>query len=272
MDIQKIEKYITTLKFGKSGRSFKSDYERKTGKKCEFMWSHSLVNNEGMVLGYNKPHLFGKGALIINQKKQKRYKKLLEMLIEYTKNILPNFIWTTVQISKNVETPIHRDSWNKGMSLAISIGEFTGGRIIQYHEDKTFDKYIETHYKPAFQDGSKYHSTEPFVLKEGGYRICFIFFNHSSFKYNTVRGDKYPPFQDICLSALNGKRHVIDLTDKPKINKEEFEKLFERVEELKTKHNLEYEQIDVYCAKYSHEMKFRKKYNRRINVFNGLTP
>tara|TARA_R110002012_G_scaffold322066_1_gene554469 strand:- start:22064 stop:22642 length:579 start_codon:yes stop_codon:yes gene_type:complete len=110
---------------------------------------------------------------LTNCAKNKRFSKLLEVCDIAVKKFDPNFQYTTIQINKNVKCAPHTDRNNAGVSVAISLGDFTGGGIIQYNTDGS-EEFIDTKNCFKYQDGNIKHTTAPFE----GERYALIFFYH----------------------------------------------------------------------------------------------
>ena len=102
-------------------------------------------------------------------KYNERFKNLLDSLDSTINHLLPDFDYTTYQISKNVMCSPHIDKLNVGPSYTISLGDFTGGGL--YIENILYN----SHNKFLYFDGTKGHWTEPFV----GDRYCIILFTHT---------------------------------------------------------------------------------------------
>ena len=49
-----------------------------------------------------------------------------------------NFVWTSVQVNKGFACARHRDSGNAGPSLLYALGDFVGGNLLVWPEDKGF--------------------------------------------------------------------------------------------------------------------------------------
>lgn len=121
----------------------------------------------GKARQYNRKYL-------VDCARNKRYSKLLTKLRTAIKLFNPDFKYTSIQINKNVKCKTHRDKNNVGASVALSLGDFTGGGIIQYNLDGT-EKFIDTHNCFKYQDGDIPHTTAEFT----GERYALIFYYHS---------------------------------------------------------------------------------------------
>lgn len=102
-----------------------------------------------------------------------KYKKIHLLLDQIIKKFNPNFKYTTIQINRNVKCPKHRDRNNVGASVALGLGNYTGGGINQYEKDGSIT-YLENNGKLVYQDGSLEHQTADWV----GERYAIIFFYH----------------------------------------------------------------------------------------------
>lgn len=131
--------------------------------------------------------------IMVNSTHNKKYQNLLNLLTEAVKNFDPNFIFTTIQINKNVLTPPHKDKNNVGLSLALSVGDFQGGGIEQFNEDGT-STLLDTHNCFQYQDGSLLHRTLPYL----GERYALIFFFHQA-GFNSPMS---PPMEDVLANGM----------------------------------------------------------------------
>ena len=78
-------------------------------------------------------------------------------------NILdPTFEYDGITVNKNVEALPHRDKNNKGISLIIGFGNYTGGGLYVEENDGNF-KLHDINHKPLYFNGStQTHYTEQF--------------------------------------------------------------------------------------------------------------
>ena len=102
-----------------------------------------------------------------------KYQPLHLVLKQIIQKFNPDFKFTTIQINKNVKCPAHRDRNNVGASIALGLGDYTGGGIEQYEEDGS-TTYLDNHNKCVYQDGSLLHKTSDWI----GTRFAIIFFYH----------------------------------------------------------------------------------------------
>ena len=102
-----------------------------------------------------------------------KYKPLHLVLRQIIKKFNPRFKFTTIQINKNVKCPAHKDKNNVGASIALGLGDYTGGGIEQQEQDGS-TTYLDNHNKPVYQDGSLTHKTADWK----GTRYAIIFFYH----------------------------------------------------------------------------------------------
>jgi hypothetical protein len=132
--------------------------------------------------------------IMVNSTHNKKYKNLLNLLTEAVREYDPEFIFTTIQINKNVLTPPHKDKNNVGLSLALSLGNFKGGGIEQFNDDGT-STLLDTHNCFQYQDGSKLHRTLPYL----GDRYAMIFFFHKA-GFNSPMS---PPKETILMNGMS---------------------------------------------------------------------
>ena len=106
---------------------------------------------------------------------------VFEVLMEFLNSCdnTEKFEVSSIQVNYNFQSQVHRDKANAGMSAMIAFGQFTGGRLLYWHEDDgSPDFYLNNeplylHSKQLrFFDGRKYHGTEPFE----GNRYTIIYF------------------------------------------------------------------------------------------------
>jgi PKD repeat protein len=102
----------------------------------EKITSITIPNNSSRVnSGYGRTQVFGYGnvrsigyGMFANNK---RYPELYGLLVELGKMIVPDEIpWTTIQVNHNYKTKKHIDKNNRGYSLSLSFGNFTGGELV----------------------------------------------------------------------------------------------------------------------------------------------
>ena len=103
----------------------------------------------------------------------KKFPDLYLQLKNLASKIDPNFKYTSITVNKNFRSFPHYDFCNKGMSMIIAIGNFTGGRLI------VEDVLVDIHNKVHYFDGSKQlHHTEDFQ----GTRYSMIFFTRKTWE------------------------------------------------------------------------------------------
>ena len=87
---------------------------------------------------------------------------LYNELLRLGKLICP-FDFTMIQLNKNLECPLHKDSKNAGNSMLVSIGDYTGGEIIidgdeynAYCNPIVFNGSLLEHWNKPISSGIKY--------------------------------------------------------------------------------------------------------------------
>lgn len=96
-----------------------------------------------------------------------KYAELYQLLKEYIKELNPDFIYTHITVNKNIVCKPHTDSKNTSLSLAIGLGDYTGGNL--YIDGVPTD----IRYKPVIFDGAKEHWTDEF----DGERYSLIYYS-----------------------------------------------------------------------------------------------
>ena len=118
--------------------------------------------------------LTGLGTRTFESVKGERYPETYEKLKMLATKLNKDHKYTSITVNKNFKTFPHYDNNNVGMSMIISIGNFTGGRLIL--NNKSGDEFIDIHNKPYFFNGSEQlHSTEEFQ----GTRYSIIYFTRT---------------------------------------------------------------------------------------------
>ena len=108
----------------------------------------------------------------------KKYPHIMDLFEIFINSHSPSFKFSSVYINKNTVCKKHVDSKNTGESLIVSFGDFTGGEIVLYNNQNSFnDKSqpyeINIQYRSLIFDGSKiYHSSNEFE----GLRYSIVFF------------------------------------------------------------------------------------------------
>ena len=101
-----------------------------------------------------------------------------------------SFVWTSVQVNKGFACARHRDSGNAGPSLLHALGDFVGGNLLVWPEDKGFRPVNTLSERDALEvetrqwrwlDGRKAHETLPF----SGERISVVFYAVSTWEQAT---------------------------------------------------------------------------------------
>ena len=88
---------------------------------------------------------------------------------------LSGFHWTSLQFNKNTVACEHTDKHNKGLSLVIILGDFTGGSLCVPSRSIVTSPNI--HPVGIIIDGTEYHRSTQFV----GTRYSIVAFMHTSY-------------------------------------------------------------------------------------------
>ena len=96
----------------------------------------------------------------------KIYPDLYQSLLELSLYVIPEDFemigLPNICVNKNLKCLPHNDC-NKGDSIIIAIGDYTGGRLILHHSEDNLE-YIDIQHKPFKFNGRKIkHSTEDFI-------------------------------------------------------------------------------------------------------------
>ena len=107
--------------------------------------------------------------------KVKYQEPILEYVFKEFANLyFPNFIYDSVQLTKNFEITRHVDSKNIGESVLVALGDYEGGETCIEKENFIIEE-VDARKKPLIFNGSKYyHWVKPF---SGGDRYSLVFFN-----------------------------------------------------------------------------------------------
>lgn len=99
----------------------------------------------------------------------KKYPEIFEELKKIAILINPNFIFNSIYINNNVICPKHIDSNNVGQSMLISIGEYSGCKLV------INNVVYDTQYKPIYFNGAciEHYNTDDLI----GNKYSIIYFN-----------------------------------------------------------------------------------------------
>jgi hypothetical protein len=100
--------------------------------------------------------------------------ELVRQLVEFAKEKIPGFKFTTIQINKNNQTALHVDRNNLGPSAMIGLGDYQGGQVWIADKGVTSCKN-----KFCFFDGNEPHGTLPFR----GTRYTLVYFTQQRYPY-----------------------------------------------------------------------------------------
>ena len=122
----------------------------------------------------------GKDGKIIKQQQSNRtsdprFKRLFKESKKLMKMHDPEFKFTTIQYNKNMRAARHVDGRNVGISYIVGLGDYTGGELIIYDNDKKPTGAIRHDLRGNFLafNGSKFlHEVAPFK----GERYTLVFF------------------------------------------------------------------------------------------------
>lgn len=171
---EQIEKVLTELK---KIKKLYSNYHRPNvsgvRKICKHGQDHKLGTTH--VYGFSCESInMGKTIVKFAKKEDNRvrdskwnskYPELYQSILELASYVIPEDFEMNgipnICINKNLKCLPHNDK-NKGNSIIIGLGDYTGGRLILHHTDTDLE-FIDIKNKPYEFNGRKIkHSTEPF--------------------------------------------------------------------------------------------------------------
>jgi len=139
-----------------------------------------ITKSRQNISGIGRSQPFGYGNKIAREfgeyRNNKTYPELWEALVTLGKAIVPDYIpWTGIQVNHNYESKKHTDGKNRGLSLAVSFGDFTGGELV------IEDKEYQTKLHPVIFNGAlREHFNKPIT----GNRYSLVYFVSAPSKYS----------------------------------------------------------------------------------------
>ena len=106
-------------------------------------------------------------------KKTARHAALVRVLTALARRHAPDFRFTSIQVNKNNQTPLHVDRNNLGESAIVGLGDYRGGEVWV-----AGDGLHDCRNRFCFFDGNEPHGTMPFE----GTRYTIVYFTQSSFQ------------------------------------------------------------------------------------------
>ena len=95
--------------------------------------------------------------------------RLYQLLLEFAKKYV-TIPWTSITVNQNYEAKKHKDRGNIGVSWLVAFGDYTGGELALYKDNK---ELLDIRCKPVIDDFSKvWHGVEPF----SGNRYSLVFY------------------------------------------------------------------------------------------------
>ena len=106
---------------------------------------------------------FAKKGTFVESRWNEEYKDLYQSVLELAPFIIPeDFVFHNITANKNFACLPHYDK-NKGNSIIIGFGDYTGGRLKLHHKDDEIE-YVDIKNKPYQFNGKKIkHSVEQFI-------------------------------------------------------------------------------------------------------------
>jgi FkbM family methyltransferase len=118
-----------------------------------------------------------------NEKFADLWKALKALAKEYD----PRFPWTSVQVNKNQQCALHRDRNNKGPSIMIGLGDYTGGELVVVDEVTGKEHVHDARNRFVRFDGNHAHYTKPFK----GTRYTLVYFTMNGNRSHAVADTDY---------------------------------------------------------------------------------
>ena len=127
---------------------------------------------ESITFGITKFFIKKKSESGFNKKYPELYQSILELALYVIPDDFEMIDTPNICLNKNLLCLPHKDQ-NKGDSIIIGLGDYTGGRLILHHTDIDLE-FVDIKNKPFKFNGKKIkHSTEPFE----GDRWSIIFYS-----------------------------------------------------------------------------------------------
>lgn len=123
----------------------------------------------GMCLGV----LSGRSAGIVVGQESKQRPHLTETLVNFARQAVPGFQFTSIQVNKNYLSALHVDKHNLGPSYIVGVGDYTDGELWVQTEGT-----MDCHNKWVTFDGNVPHCTMPYR----GTRYTLIYFIQQSYE------------------------------------------------------------------------------------------
>jgi hypothetical protein len=122
-----------------------------------------------------------------------KWPKIHKAIFDFGNHVCPaGMDVTSVTLNYGVKAKKHVDSFNVGDSVIVGIGEYEGGKLRVYEDDKTCESYTAYNIRdaPLMFNGAKLaHETEDFT----GSRYTIIYYSH--------RPKKIPWTSDIIIAG-----------------------------------------------------------------------
>ena len=141
--IRKIVSYGNDIKYG---------YNRRLGFPCQ-----------STTFGFTRKRFDKKDKGLTEYVSNKKYPLVYQALLELASYIIPDDLEVnSITLNHNLKCKPHIDAYNKYDSIIVGLGDYTGGELCLYNEDK-MDECIDIKNKPLRFNGSKIiHSTNDF--------------------------------------------------------------------------------------------------------------
>ena len=174
-DLYILYAYIDCLDFytGTESKKMNKDTSKKNSGRMLYgsTWKRYLTKDKDGNKIYRPPDPNNPKLALTKVKYQH---PILEYVFKEFANLhFPDFIWDSVQLTKNFQIERHIDSKNVGESVLIAMGDYVGGETCIEYEGDVLE--VDCRHCPIIFNGSEcFHWVKPFI---GGDRYSIVFFN-----------------------------------------------------------------------------------------------
>ena len=127
---------------------------------------HGFPKHRCLTFGVVKRRFSG---IVTDSVSNTKYPIIYNELIHLAKQLNPDFKFNSIHINHNLVCPQHKDSKNIGDSMIVSIGDYTGCKLV------VNDEIRDTHYSPVIFNGSilEHYNTDDLV----GNKYSIVYYN-----------------------------------------------------------------------------------------------
>jgi len=127
---------------------------------------HGFPKHRCLTFGIVKRRFKG---IITNSVSNAKYPNVYNELLNLATQLNPDFKFNSIHINHNLVCPKHKDRKNIGNSMIVSIGDYTGCKLV------VNDEICDTHYSPVIFNGSllEHYNTNDLV----GNKYSIVYYN-----------------------------------------------------------------------------------------------